>query len=95
MIDERAELLSEMAEVARVRSLAVSGEARRVREHAGVGLRQLARAIDTSPTSLSRWETGECAPRHEAALRWAHALERLAHLDFDPVETHFIDAGAE
>lgn len=39
-----------------------------------IGLRELARVIDVSPSALSRWENRINLPRGEHALRWADAL---------------------
>lgn len=39
-----------------------------------IGLRELARALDAHPSTVSRWETGQTAPRAEAALKWAQFL---------------------
>jgi transcriptional regulator with XRE-family HTH domain len=94
---DKAELLRDVVEVARVRALAASGEARRIRERTGVSVRELARAIGTSAGSLSRWETGENTPRHAAALPWAHVLRELERLGntLDGIERALEDAGEE
>lgn len=67
----------QLVRVARVRAHAAGGEARAVREAAGISLREAARTIRTSPSTLSRWETGECKPKPAAALRWAKLLDQL------------------
>lgn len=63
--------------LAHVRRLAATGEARLRREQARLSLHELADAIPTTPSTLSRWETGESRPRPDAALRWLEVLERL------------------
>lgn len=68
---------TELKRVSRVRALAADGEARTMREAAGVSLREFAVALKTSPSTLSRWETGECKPGATAALKWADALAEL------------------
>lgn len=68
---------TQLQQVARIRALAVDGQARAIREAAGISLREAARTLDTSPSTLSRWETGECSPRPLIALRWARLLDRL------------------
>lgn len=60
-----------------MRALAVDGTAREVRIRAGVSLREAARTLNTSPSTLSRWETGECRPYADRALRWYALLSKL------------------
>lgn len=60
--------------VGELRELAESGRAREIRIARHVGLRELARAIEASPSAVSRWETGRNAPRGTAALKWARFL---------------------
>lgn len=48
-----------------------------------IGLRELARTIQASPSAVSRWEHGQHSPRGSVALRWAAALgllERAAEI---------------
>ena len=63
--------------IAKARSLAESGEGRAVRERARVHVREVAREVRVSPSTVLRWEAGETFPRAEAAVRWVRALERL------------------
>ncbi|MGW2044678.1 helix-turn-helix domain-containing protein [Streptomyces sp. NPDC001858] len=60
--------------VGELRHLAVTGEARALRESLHIGLRELARVIDVSPSALSRWENHINLPRGEHALKWAAVL---------------------
>lgn len=66
--------MSNLIVIQEVRRLARSGEARKLRQRSRVSLREMASEIGVDPSSLSRWETGETAPRAEAAFRWATAL---------------------
>lgn len=68
---------SELKRVGRMRELALSGKARELRERANVTLRETAAAVPTSPSTLSRWETGQSRPRPEPALRWFRFLADL------------------
>jgi DNA-binding transcriptional regulator YiaG len=61
-----------------IRRLQDSGQARRIREQAGVSVALLARAIGVQEATVWRWETGRSRPREGAALRWLAALERMA-----------------
>jgi len=63
--------------VSRVRLLARTGEARRIRERSLLSVGEIAREIGVSASSLSRWETGTTTPRASVALRWAEVLEQL------------------
>ncbi|WP_398876978.1 helix-turn-helix domain-containing protein [Streptomyces prunicolor] len=64
----------ELRIVGELRKLAASGAARSARKAQHIGLRELARTIGTSPSTVSRWENGLTAPRGDAALKWAHVL---------------------
>jgi transcriptional regulator with XRE-family HTH domain len=59
------------------RRLAASGEAKTIREQAGLSIREVAGAIDVSPSGLFLWENGERTPRGDAAVRYAKFLEQL------------------
>lgn len=63
--------------IAKARRLSRSGEARTLREAAGLSIREVAGAIGGSPTAVWRWENGQRAPRGETAAAWAHLLEQL------------------
>jgi len=60
--------------VGELRCLAASGRARALREARHIGLRELARTIGASPSTVSRWETGANQPRGSVALKWAQVL---------------------
>lgn len=69
--------------VGELRALAESGRARTLRVQQRIGLRELARSIQASPSAVSRWEHGRHSPRGSVALRWATALglmERAAEV---------------
>jgi transcriptional regulator with XRE-family HTH domain len=70
--------MGELAEVALIRRLARSGEARRWRERCGIGLRELAHEVEVDPSTLSRWERGTVVPGPAAARRWLQALRAIA-----------------
>lgn len=61
-----------------MRALAGNGAARVMRERARISLREAAQALKVSPSTLSRWETGETTPPTQAALKWARLLDELA-----------------
>ncbi|MBA2634299.1 MAG: helix-turn-helix transcriptional regulator [Chloroflexi bacterium] len=65
----------ELRVVTRVRHLARTGIARVLREEAGVGLVELAGAIGSAPSTLSRWERGLTSPRPKGAIAWSRALD--------------------
>jgi transcriptional regulator with XRE-family HTH domain len=66
--------------IARARRLSVTGEARKLREQAGLSLREVADAIGASPSALWRWENAQRTPRGAAAVAWGELLR-----DLDPV----------
>jgi DNA-binding transcriptional regulator YiaG len=61
-----------------IRRLQDTGQARRIREQAGVSVALLARALGVQEATVWRWETGRSRPREDAALRWLAALETMA-----------------
>lgn len=67
----------QLRQVIVMRSAAADGTARARRVAAGVSLREAAKAMRVQPSTLSRWERGECRPRPTQARRWAQLLDQL------------------
>lgn len=67
----------DLPEMARLRTMAASGEARRLRIGAGLGLAEVAREVDVVPSTLSRWERGLLRPHGVEAARWFRLLAEL------------------
>lgn len=63
--------------LALVRRLLASGEARRVREAAGLSRADIARDLGVDESTVQRWEVGVRSPRAEVALRYAAVLGDL------------------
>ena len=68
---------TDVAEVMEVRALARSGEARTIREAAGLSIREVAAAVGVAPSTVWRWENGAVMPRWEDAQRYARLLQQL------------------
>jgi DNA-binding transcriptional regulator YiaG len=66
--------------VARVRSQLQSGEARAIREQAGLSQQEIARSLGVHELSVNAWETGRKVPRYDAALAYARLLDQLQDL---------------
>lgn len=66
-----------LADLVAIRRAARDGSARALRVEAGIGCRELAAAMGTSPSNLSRWENGKAAPPAEVALRWYDLLAEI------------------
>lgn len=64
-------------ELAEIRRLVASGEARRIREAAHIRGAELARHIKASQSAVSRWESGERLPTGEMAVRYLRVLRTL------------------
>jgi transcriptional regulator with XRE-family HTH domain len=64
-------------DLARMRRMQQTGEARRLREQAGVSLRTMARAVGVRPSTLIRWEAGRMHPREGTALAWLGQLDTI------------------
>lgn len=62
--------------VVRGRRLA-HGQGRRIREEAGLSVRELAGELGVNPSTLDRWERGLTRPRPAQAARWLEAVEIL------------------
>jgi DNA-binding transcriptional regulator YiaG len=67
-----------VGELLDLRASIVSGEARQIRERAGLSAVALARQLDVSPAAVTRWEQGTRYPRGANATRYARLLRRLA-----------------
>lgn len=65
-------------ELAEVRRLASTGEARRIREAAHIRATEIARQIGADPSAVSRWESGERMPTGLAAIRYLEVLRSLS-----------------
>lgn len=68
----------QLRRVSEMRKLAASGTARTMREEQRLSLHELAVLVNTTPSTLSRWERGIARPRAGAALNWASALQLVA-----------------
>jgi DNA-binding transcriptional regulator YiaG len=62
------------------RTLPPAAERRRIRERAGVSLRQMARAVDTSHAAVRGWEEGATPRRPEQRAAYARLLEELGRI---------------
>ena len=64
-------------DVATARQLLADGTARRIREGAGLSLRDVAKDLGVAASAVSRWENEKRSPRGESALAYVALLERL------------------
>lgn len=69
--------MTTITHLSQARTLATSGEGRRIRQASQLSLTEVADAIGVTPATLARWERGLNRPRRAAALRWAAALADL------------------
>ena len=60
-----------------LRALCRNGSAQAVREGAGVGRAEGARAASVSRRTVLRWETGQTVPTGPAAVRYGNLLGHL------------------
>lgn len=77
--------MSTALEISLARKLAATGEARRLRQAAGLSLYDLARDLGVTAGTVSRWETGNRVPRGDAAARYAGLLGELMDVLTDQV----------
>jgi DNA-binding transcriptional regulator YiaG len=70
--------VEELLAVARLRDrLPTPRERRRIREQAGLSLREMAHAIDVSASAVALWETGKRQPRGPRLAAYVILLTRL------------------
>lgn len=67
-------------ELAEARRLARSGEARAIREKAGVSQAEVAAALGVHETTVARWEKGVRSPRGPVAQRYGRLIRSLRAL---------------
>jgi DNA-binding transcriptional regulator YiaG len=67
-----------IGELLDLRALLGNGSARQIRESAGLSAVAVARQLDVSPATVTRWEQGIRFPRGANARRYARLLRRLA-----------------
>jgi DNA-binding transcriptional regulator YiaG len=79
--------IPKLIQLAEVRELARSGEARRIRRAANLSMGEVARVVGVSVPTVLRWETGAHRPSGKAALRWGVLLNALAADDRPVRET--------
>jgi DNA-binding transcriptional regulator YiaG len=64
-------------QLAKVRALTESGEARNIRQNARLSLPDIASAVGSHPSTVYRWENGERRPHGDAAIRYGNLLDEL------------------
>jgi transcriptional regulator with XRE-family HTH domain len=64
----------------RVRTLLASGQARRLRERAGLTQQEVGQACGVTATAVARWESGDRLPHGETLARYGGLLERLVEV---------------
>lgn len=67
--------------LARGRTLAATGQARRIRRDARLSLSDVGAACGVDQSTVHRWETAQRNPRGPAALRYVALLDALVSLE--------------
>lgn len=70
--------ITEIMRTQELRELLRNGEARAIRERAGVSRADAAKSVPIAETTLWRWEVGRTVPKGEKATRYARLLRILA-----------------
>jgi DNA-binding XRE family transcriptional regulator len=76
------EIPNDLLLLAEGRQLARSGRGARIRRRAGLSQGELAELVGVDASTISRWESGERAPRSRNAGDYARALRALS--EFEP-----------
>jgi DNA-binding transcriptional regulator YiaG len=72
-------------QLAEIREICASGEARAIREAANLTLGEIARDVDVAGVTILRWETCAARPTGQRAVRYLHLLRRLARRPRQPL----------
>ncbi|MEU7978320.1 helix-turn-helix transcriptional regulator [Micromonospora sp. NPDC049081] len=77
--------MSEIMLLVEAHKKARSGDAKRIRQQAGLTMSQVAAVVGVGESTVSRWEGGSRKPRGEHALKWAALLNELERAQVKPV----------
>jgi transcriptional regulator with XRE-family HTH domain len=66
-----------ISQTLRTRELVRSGEARAIRERAGISRLEVARELGVDESTIWRWEKGATLPRGEVVSRYSRLLRLL------------------
>ena len=69
--------MDQRLELVRARQLGLTGAGRRIRQQAGLSLREMADWVGVDASTLLRWETGESAPSQRNARGWVSVVAQL------------------
>jgi DNA-binding transcriptional regulator YiaG len=83
--DDRVMQMSEIMLLVEAHKKARSGDAKKIRQKAGLTMAQVAAVIGVGESTVSRWEGGSRKPRGEHALKWAALLNELEQSAVDAV----------
>lgn len=72
--------ITDLDRLAEVRQLIGTGEARRLRERAGMSLSETAKACEVDTSTVWQWEMRRRNPRGDRALRYHRVLKRFEAL---------------
>lgn len=70
-------LMRKAERLARVKAMATNGEARAIREHARLSLRDVGLAVGVDGSTVGKWERGQRVPQGDASWRYAELIARL------------------
>lgn len=73
-------MATRLEQLARVRHLAASGEARRRRKEAGFTLREIAEETGVGVDTIWRWENNKRRPNGQTAITYLSVIEKLPEL---------------
>jgi transcriptional regulator with XRE-family HTH domain len=73
-------LVTQVQQRRKVGALLASGQARRLREQAGLTQGEVGAAVGVRASAVARWESGDRVPHRDRLSRYAALLERLAEV---------------
>lgn len=77
MNTHRIDRIERLLAIREARALAGSGQARALRQRAGLSLSEVAEALGVEGTTVWRWEEGKSTPRSQIAVEYRELLRRL------------------
>jgi DNA-binding transcriptional regulator YiaG len=71
--------MTETSDLLDLAGLIRTGDARKIRESAGITTETIAADLDVSAATVARWETGAISPSRRHAIAWLTLLRQIVN----------------